>query len=75
MAKKRKSNTVDDVLSKDWLGFNRSLARLDESQLARALEAELAGKNRPSYIERIHTRFNSVRVEREKRELAEKVVV
>lgn len=75
MAKKSKRKIVypEDVLEKGWPGFNRGLSKLSEDSLKKALELELAGKNRPSYIERIHNRYNTIRVEREKRELAEKV--
>jgi hypothetical protein len=71
--KRKKRSIPEIVLSKGWLPFNSELSKLSEEQLEKTLELELKGKNRPSYIERIHTRFNTVRVEREKKELAEKV--
>jgi hypothetical protein len=76
MAKKSKSKTLSpaEVISKGWHDFNRDLSKLTEDQLDRALELELRGKNRQSYVERIHTRFNTMRVDREKKELSEKAV-
>lgn len=65
--------TPKGVLQKGWHAFNHGLSMLTENELSRALDLELKGKNRPSYIERIHTRFNNARVSREKLELAEKV--
>jgi hypothetical protein len=75
MSKSKRGKVVSpsEVLSKGWHDFNRDLAKLTEEQLRKMLELELAGKNRSSYIERIHTRFNNARIAREKQELAEKV--
>jgi hypothetical protein len=60
------------VLAKGWADFSEALGDLTETELEELLDKELNGKNRPSYVERIHSRFNSRRLEREKRELAEK---
>jgi hypothetical protein len=72
MAKKQKIIGPKEVLSRGWHGFVKGLTVLNEKQLKDALDLELAGKSRPSYIERIHQRYNVVRGERERKELAEK---
>lgn len=72
MAKKLKKITPQEVLKRGWHGFVEGLTKLTEKQLKDAIDLELAGKSRPSYLERIHQRYNVIRGERERKELAEK---
>jgi hypothetical protein len=64
-----KKKTLEDVLKKNWQAFNRTLKSLKEDQLEKLLRLEMDGANRMSYLERIHTRRNTLRDIREKKEL------
>lgn len=61
--------TPKSVLRKGWHAFNHGLSMLTEDQLGTALDLEVKGKNRPSYLERIHSRYTNARSARERQEL------
>ncbi len=53
-----------------WVDLNDALmAVTDEKELTRLLAAEQRGRNRTTFIKRIHSRLNKVRADRERREL------
>lgn len=52
-----------------WPQLNVAVMNFTEPELARLLQLEQAGRNRTNFLLRIHSRFNRVRGEREKREL------
>lgn len=56
----------------DWNACNKFLKKATEEQAAALLAAELNGACRRSYVVRIHARFNSQRVVRERKELLSK---
>lgn len=61
---------LKDIL-KDWKTLNREIADMSEDKLKALLEAEQAGLNRPSYLDRIHSRYNIERARRERAALLE----
>lgn len=53
-----------------WAGLNAHLQTIDKPQDAMALiQAEKCGRNRASFIKRIHARYNRLRGAQERREL------
>lgn len=57
-----------------WLYLNHVLSNIkDEKECTRLLDEELKGKKRINFVLRIHSRFNKLRAERERKQLMEKV--
>ena len=52
-----------------WDELNRRLKKMTEAECAALLEAEEAGRARTSFLIRIYGRFNTLRTQRERREL------
>jgi hypothetical protein len=57
------------VLTKDWSTFSKALPRMRQDELKAALDYEVAHENRPSYIARLHRKYNQVRYADERRAL------
>jgi len=56
-------------LSYTWRKLNEVLALLPEVDVKALLDSELAGPRRVKVIERLHQRYNTLRVARERAEL------
>jgi hypothetical protein len=56
-------------LSYTWRKLNEVLALLPETDVKALLDAEMAGPRRVKVIERLHQRYNTLRVARERAEL------
>lgn len=56
-------------LLEDWGVLNKNLLTLDEAACKALLKREQKGKNRLSFVIRIHGRYNVLRNERERWEL------
>lgn len=69
VSRKGKDLTPKAVLTKDWGTFTKALPRMNQQELQAVLDYELAHENRPSYVFRIHRKFNQVRYANEKEEL------
>jgi hypothetical protein len=52
-----------------WVALNESLGAADEELCWKLLDEEKKGRNRPSFIKRVHSRLNKVRADRERKEL------
>ena len=52
-----------------WRSLNDVLASLPEPDVKALLDAEMAGARRVKIIERLHQRYNTLRVARERAEL------
>ena len=52
-----------------WRSLNSKLSRLSEEEVLRLLNEERAGANRVSMLQRLHQRYNTLRVARERLEL------
>jgi hypothetical protein len=52
-----------------WRSLNDVLASLPEATVKSLLDAEMAGPRRVKIIERLHQRYNTLRVARERAEL------
>lgn len=68
MAKKSGTTALSGLLV-DWVSLNAGLGTLSEAELGELLHLEQTGKNRPTYVRRIHTRLSRVRTVRERKEL------
>lgn len=55
--------------SHSWRALNNDLATLSEQQVFDLLQAERQGMKRISILERLHQRYNTLRVSRERIEL------
>ena len=53
----------------DWRSLNRFLIDFREDQVLAMLEMEKAGQRRYTVLERLHARYNTLRVARERKEL------
>lgn len=53
----------------NWRDFNESLVNITESELKEMLVYEVGHENRKSIVERLHQRYNAMRVSREREEL------
>lgn len=53
----------------NWRELNHTLSLCSEAQVLRMLDEERVGKRRVSVLERLHQRYNSLRVARERIEL------
>ena len=58
------SNKVDPMSS--WGALNDELRYATEAVCAALLKSELAGKRRPVWLLRIHSRYNTLRLKRER---------
>jgi hypothetical protein len=56
-------------LSYTWRKLNEVLALLPETDVKVLLDSEMAGPRRVKVIERLHQRYNTLRVARERAEL------
>jgi len=66
----RQSTLLNDLQS--WATLQQHITTIDDEEEARWLmRAEQAGKNRIRILERLLSRYNRIRLERERRELAE----
>ena len=52
-----------------WNELNDYLRDASEDECKDLIKVEMAGKNRPTFLRRIHSRLNRVRAERERKEL------
>jgi len=52
-----------------WVELNLYLVDATEDDCKDLIEKEKSGKNRPTFLRRIHSRLNRVRAERERKEL------
>lgn len=57
-----------------WLGLNKKLRTASEQQCWEMLRDEAKGAHRLCYLQRIHSRANRLRAERERKELATLVI-
>lgn len=58
---------------KNWVTLNQFVKDATEKECEELLEMELEGRARKLFVNRIHSRLNKVRAERERRELEEKL--
>ena len=56
-------------MSYTWRKLNEVLALLPETDVKALLDSEMAGPRRVKVIERLHQRYNTLRVARERAEL------
>lgn len=59
---------TDEVL-KNWTTLNEFIPGLGEAEVKALLDYEVGHENRATLVERLHQRYNSLRVARERREL------
>jgi hypothetical protein len=52
-----------------WRSLNNQLSRMSEEDVLRLLNEERVGAKRVSVLERLHQRYNTLRVARERLEL------
>lgn len=53
----------------NWRELNQQLREMDESTVKQMLDDELIGERRSVFIERLHARYNVLRVARERKEM------
>lgn len=58
-----------DHLIANWHILNKSLKNLSESEVKRGIHRELVGNRRPRIVHRLHTRYCTLRQQRELSEL------
>lgn len=58
------------IESSDWKGIQEVLKSCTEDEAKALLDYELANQKRSQWLNRFHQRFNKLRGQREKRELA-----
>lgn len=68
--KKKIKTTASPDLLKNWHDLNAHIKELDEKQAWDLLEQEKNGKRRLGFLMRLYGRFNMMRTERERGELA-----
>jgi hypothetical protein len=56
-------------LTTTWRSLNNELSRMSEEDVLRLLNEERVGAKRVSMLERLHQRYNTLRVARERLEL------
>jgi hypothetical protein len=56
-------------LNDTWRSLNSKLSRLSEEEVLRMLNEERGGAKRVSVLQRLHQRYNTLRVARERLEL------
>jgi hypothetical protein len=59
---------IEEAL-KNWTTLNECLPGLDEKDVKALLTHEVSHDNRATLVERLHQRYNALRVARERREL------
>jgi hypothetical protein len=64
-------NEVLMAALKDWRSLNHHMHTLREDQVLEMFEHEKTHMRRPNVLERLHARYNSLRVTRERAELLE----
>ena len=64
-----KTPKVDMTILDSWARLNEAVGELTEEQALALLEAEKEGGARPTFLIRLHMRYNKMRGAREKREL------
>lgn len=57
----------------NWVTLNRFVKDATEEECEQLLEMEFNGRARKLFVNRIHSRLNKVRAERERRELEERL--
>lgn len=62
-------NEVLMAALKDWRSLNHHMHSLREDQVLEMLEHEKKHARRPNVLERLHARYNSLRVARERVEI------
>ena len=62
-------NEVLIAVLKDWRSMNHLMHSLRVDQVLEMLEHEKVNARRPNVLERLHARYNSLRVARERSEL------
>jgi hypothetical protein len=66
-----KKKSVTNPALQSWVSLNDTVMNLtDEDELKKLLREELKGRKRKKFAERIHSRINKLRAEREREELA-----
>jgi hypothetical protein len=63
---------MNDTMTKalgNWRDFNEVLVTIPEKEVMEMLEHELQHENRKSFVERLHQRYNTLRVSREREEI------
>ena len=58
-----------EKLTTTWRSLNNELSRMSEDEVLRLLNEEREGAKRVSMLERLHQRYNTLRVARERLEL------
>jgi len=58
-----------EKLTNTWRSLNSQLSRMSEEDVLRLLNEERVGAKRVSMLERLHQRYNTLRVARERLEL------
>jgi hypothetical protein len=58
-----------EKLTNTWRSLNSQLSRMSEDEVLRLLNEERDGAKRVSMLERLHQRYNTLRVARERLEL------
>jgi hypothetical protein len=56
-------------LTTTWRSLNNELSRLSEEEVLRLLNEERVGAKRATMLQRLHQRYNTLRVARERLEL------
>ena len=56
-------------MTNTWRSLNSQLSRMSEDEVLRLLNEERVGAKRVSMLERLHQRYNTLRVARERLEL------
>ena len=56
-------------MTNTWRSLNSQLSRMSEDEVLRLLNEERDGAKRVSMLERLHQRYNTLRVARERLEL------
>ena len=57
----------------NWHDLNVLLTMRDERQVKAMLDEEVSVHKRPTYLVRIHQRYSTLRAQRERQELLEKI--
>lgn len=60
---------IKNPFLKSWVGLNDFLMSADEAACKQLLREEMKGRARESFMNRIHSRLNKVRADRERAEL------
>ena len=61
-------------LNDTWRSLNSKLSRLSEEEVLRMLHEEREGAKRVSMLQRLHQRYNTLRVARERLELLREAI-